>query len=133
MIQLLLYVSLSASIIDLVSTSAHSHLKMFYQVDETPTTPTKSTAKPPHIAPFDSSLSTVPQTPPVDPSKAKDTVIVRTSLPSPGLTAPPPPPPSAAAGSQSTPSSGGKKNGSSTSDEDAFEALTKRFAELKKR
>lgn len=95
-------------------------------VDETPVTPTKSETKPPHFAPFDSSLSTVPQTPPVDPSRAKDTVIVRTSLASPGLTGPAP----FAVGAGGD----GKKNaGSTKSDEDAFEALTKRFAELKKR
>ncbi|GAA5855486.1 hypothetical protein JCM5353_008895 [Sporobolomyces roseus] len=85
---------------------------------EPPTTPSKSA---PHIAPFDAtSLSTVPQTPPVDPSKAKETVVVRTNLPSPGLTAP-------------TSSSGAGGGGQGKKDEDAFEALTKRFAELKKK
>ncbi|GAA6007807.1 hypothetical protein JCM11491_003971 [Sporobolomyces phaffii] len=101
---------------------------------EAPTTPSKAR---PHIAPFDStSLSTVPQTPPVDPSRAKDTVIVRSSLPSPGLTGPASvtgsaaaaAPPAAAAGA--TASGGGKKK---DSDEEAFEALTRRFAELKKK
>ncbi|GAA5880438.1 hypothetical protein JCM16303_005381, partial [Sporobolomyces ruberrimus] len=92
--------------------------------EEPPTTPTKITSPPRPIAPFDStSLSTIPQTPPIDPSRAKDTVVVRTNLPStsPGLTGPTPNPSS---------TQGKKKD---TSEEDAFEALTKRFAELKKK
>ncbi|GAA5903554.1 Ist1p [Sporobolomyces salmoneus] len=92
---------------------------------EPPTTPSRS-KPPPHIAPFDSdSLSTAPQPPQVDPEKAKETVIVRTSLPSPALSGPPP-----ASSLDAATETGGKKK---ESDEDAFEALTKRFAELKKR
>ncbi|GAA5935864.1 Ist1p [Sporobolomyces koalae] len=81
-----------------------------------PTTPVR-----PQIAPFDStSLSSAPQPPPVEPSRASETVIVRTNLASPGLTAP-------AAPSSNTV----KKKG--TDDDAAFEALTKRFAELKRK
>lgn len=50
---------------------------------------------------------------------------MRTSLPSPGLAAPPPP--SLSANAANGPAK--KKE----SDDDAFEALTKRFAELKKK
>ncbi|GAA5930635.1 hypothetical protein JCM1841_006823 [Sporobolomyces salmonicolor] len=87
-----------------------------------PATPTKA----PTIPPFDStSLSTVPSTPPVDPAKARDTVVLKASLPSPGLVPPPAakvtPPPTTMGQSQA------KK------DEDAFVALSKRFAELKRR
>ncbi|GAA5925668.1 hypothetical protein JCM3775_001468 [Rhodotorula graminis] len=83
-----------------------------------PSTPTKA----PAVPPFDTNL---PVTPPVDPAKAKDATVVRTNLPpaaasavapaAPATTAPPPPPAAPAR------------------EEDAFEALQKRFAELKRR
>lgn len=81
-----------------------------------PATPTKA----PSVSPFDTNL---PVTPPVDPAKAKDATVVRTNLPPAAasavapaapVTAPPPPAPPAR-------------------EEDAFDALQKRFAELKRR
>ncbi|SGZ16924.1 BQ5605_C020g09079 [Microbotryum silenes-dioicae] len=87
-----------------------------------PSTPTKA---PLSLPPFDNAAG-FPQTPPVDPSAAKDTVIVRTSLPSPGIV-PPPAPQIGARALSAIPAA--PKN----TEEDAFEALTKRFAELKKR
>ncbi|GAA5868420.1 hypothetical protein JCM1840_006988 [Sporobolomyces johnsonii] len=87
-----------------------------------PATPTKA----PTIPPFDStSLSTVPSTPPVDPAKARDTVVLKTSLPSPGLVAPP--------AAKVAPPSSTTGQSQAKKDEDAFEALSKRFAELKRR
>ncbi|SCZ93210.1 BZ3500_MvSof-1268-A1-R1_Chr6-2g08532 [Microbotryum saponariae] len=87
-----------------------------------PSTPTKA---PLSLPPFDNAAG-FPQTPPVDPSAAKDTVIVRTSLPSPGIV-PPAAPRIGAPALRATPAA--PKN----TEEDAFEVLTKRFAELKKR
>ncbi|KDE03217.1 hypothetical protein MVLG_06274 [Microbotryum lychnidis-dioicae p1A1 Lamole] len=87
-----------------------------------PSTPMKA---PLSLPPFDNAAG-FPQTPPVDPSAAKDTVIVRTSLPSPGVV-PPPAPQIGARALSAIPAA--PKN----TEEDAFEALTKRFAELKKR
>ncbi|TNY21410.1 regulator of Vps4 activity in the MVB pathway-domain-containing protein [Rhodotorula diobovata] len=74
-----------------------------------PLTPTKA----PSIPPFDTNL---PVTPPVDPAKAKDATVVRTNLTTaaaPAVPAPPAAPPA--------------------KEEDAFDALQKRFAELKRR
>ncbi|SCV67724.1 BQ2448_5335 [Microbotryum intermedium] len=89
----------------------------------TPSTPSKA---PLSLPPFDNAAG-FPQTPPVDPSAAKGTVIVRTSLPSPGIV--PPPAPQIVAPAWNSTAAAQSKN----TEEDAFEALTKRFAELKKR
>ncbi|GAA5898315.1 hypothetical protein JCM8208_006942 [Rhodotorula glutinis] len=82
-----------------------------------PATPTKA----PSISPFDTNL---PVTPPVDPAKANAATVVRTNLPpaaasavAPAAPTTAPPPPAAAPARE----------------EDAFEALQKRFAELKRR
>lgn len=82
-----------------------------------PTTPTKTP-----LPPFDHAA--LPETPPVNPEAADRTVILKSSLPSPGLAAPPAPVVKAPA-----PAPAAAKG----KDEDAFDALTKRFAELKKR
>ncbi|KAK4705305.1 vacuolar protein sorting-associated protein IST1, partial [Phenoliferia sp. Uapishka_3] len=75
-----------------------------------PSTPTK-----PHPA----ALVPFPQTPPVDPQAAPRTVVIHTNLPSPGVTVPPAPVIAAPT--------------AKVSEQDAFDALTRRFAELKKR
>lgn len=100
------------------------------------------------LSPFDTA-SGFPQTPPVDPKQADHVVIVRTSLPSPGLTAPSAPPaatttatapaaPAAATAPTPGPTSqsigfGNAAASAKKQEEDAFEALSRRFAELKKR
>ncbi|BGP38551.1 Vacuolar protein sorting-associated protein ist1 [Rhodotorula kratochvilovae] len=75
-----------------------------------PATPTKA----PSISPFDTDL---PLTPPVDPSKANNATVVRTNLTAAAAGAAPPIVPPAPPAKE----------------EDAFEALQKRFAELKRR
>ncbi|GAA5852362.1 hypothetical protein JCM9279_001175 [Rhodotorula babjevae] len=81
-----------------------------------PATPTKA----PSISPFDTDL---PVTPPVDPAKAKDATVVRTNLPPAAASAVAPAAPTAAPPPPAAPAR----------EEDAFEALQKRFAELKRR
>ncbi|KAK4051897.1 Vacuolar protein sorting-associated protein ist1 [Microbotryomycetes sp. JL201] len=102
-----------------------------------PSTPAKQVASVPH---FDGE-SGFPQTPPVDPKAADHTVILKTSLPSPGLVAPPAPLSTAApADSQGSASAVSNTAGSTIgansakkADDDAFEALRARFAELKRK
>ena len=88
------------------------------------------------IPPFDTDL---PQIPPVDPSRANEATIVRTNLSANETTTTPP-----AAAKPAAPSSGSSatsasapapaENGSnSKKEEDAFEALQRRFAELKRK
>ncbi|KAL8278717.1 hypothetical protein RQP46_008786 [Phenoliferia psychrophenolica] len=86
--------------------------------DPSPATAVPSTPTKPHPA----ALTPFPQTPPVDPTAAPRTVVIHTNLPSPGLTAPPAPVIAAAAPPAKAPT-----------EQDAFDALTRRFAELKKR
>ncbi|KAM0754874.1 DUF292-domain-containing protein [Meredithblackwellia eburnea MCA 4105] len=88
--------------------------------------PLLSTPTKPHPA----ALSPLPDTPPVDPPAAARTVIIQTNLPSPGLKAPPPP--SIVAAPAAAPVTE-KKVSQAKADADAFDALSKRFAELKKR
>ncbi|KAK4058356.1 Vacuolar protein sorting-associated protein ist1 [Microbotryomycetes sp. JL221] len=116
-----------------------------------PSTPSKSISTVPH---FDGD-SAFPQTPPVDPKAADHTVILKTSLPSPGLVAPPSPSAKTNASSSAptigpaaTPASdqsvSDNAQGSAApatnaatiakkAEDDAFEALRARFAELKRR
>ncbi|GAA5870356.1 hypothetical protein JCM3774_002708 [Rhodotorula dairenensis] len=83
------------------------------------------------IPPFDTDL---PQTPPVDPSRADSATIVRTNLAANETAA------SGSTGSSSAPgpaldhaASNSNSNKAKEKDEDAFEALQRRFAELKRK
>ncbi|GAA5976068.1 hypothetical protein JCM10908_005375 [Rhodotorula pacifica] len=104
--------------------------------------PLASPSKTHSIPPFDTDL---PHTPPVDPARAQQATIVRTNL-APSETTPSRLPPAAAkaatttaAPATTTPAAAPKanENGASTNakdkEEDAFEALQRRFAELKRK
>ncbi|GJN87344.1 hypothetical protein Rhopal_000293-T1 [Rhodotorula paludigena] len=96
-----------------------------------PVTPTKA----PAIPPFDTNL---PLTPPLDPAKADNATVVRTNLTAAATGAPPPTvAPNAAAsgssGSSAAPLAPAPSKPAANTEEDAFEALQKRFAELKRR
>ncbi|KAM0788328.1 hypothetical protein ACM66B_001470 [Microbotryomycetes sp. NB124-2] len=100
-------------------------------------TPSKQAGSVPHFE----AESGFPQTPPVDPKAADHTVILKTSLPSPGLVAPPPlhtrqptadTSTTASAASETTPVVSAAASAKKAED-DAFEALRARFAELKRK
>ncbi|GAA6011309.1 hypothetical protein JCM10207_008294 [Rhodosporidiobolus poonsookiae] len=86
--------------------------------------PPLSPTKAPSIAPFDAPV--LPETPPVDPSRAQNTTVVKTNLSTAAAGAPPPPPAPVAPASGLGPAPAAPK-------EDEFEALRKRFESLKKR
>ncbi|GAA6003193.1 Ist1p [Rhodotorula paludigena] len=96
-----------------------------------PVTPTKA----PAIPPFDTNL---PLTPPLDPAKADNATVVRTNLTAAATGAPPPAAaPNAAgcgsSGGSASPLAPAPSKPAASTEEDAFEALQKRFAELKRR
>ncbi|GAA5967040.1 hypothetical protein JCM11641_000421 [Rhodosporidiobolus odoratus] len=91
-----------------------------------PQTPTKPHSIPPFDAP------SMPLTPPVEPGNAKDVVVAKTNLPAASSSAAPSLPPPAAAANGAA-SSGGLGPAPVKPKEDEFDALRKRFEDLKKR
>ncbi|GAA5829470.1 hypothetical protein JCM11251_005062 [Rhodosporidiobolus azoricus] len=85
-----------------------------------------SPSKPPTLNPFDAPL--MPGAPPVDPSKAETMPVATTNLSSVAANGAAPAPPAPAA-----PATGGLGAAPNKPKEDEFEALRKRFDDLKKR